>query len=114
MAHVRSIYRNRSIGPKNGKPYLDGLAKAKAAILFIGGSRDGMAPHATSAEVCSASNPGGERRCVVAGKESGFAADYGHLDLMLGKRSKKRSSRGYSHGWKSTTQNSLKQNWQVT
>lgn len=77
------------LAPKHGKPYLDGLSKAKAAILFIGGSRDGMAPHATSAEVCSKSNPGGERSCLVAGKDLGFASDYGHMDLMLGKGAEK-------------------------
>lgn len=76
-----------TFAPKNGKPYLEGLAKAKAAILFIGGSRDGMAPHATSAEVCTPSNPGGERCCLIVGKESGFASDYGHMDLVLGKGS---------------------------
>ncbi len=79
---------NGRFAPENGKPYLDGLAEAKASIMFIGGSKDEMAPDCVNEEVCTPENAAGERKTLIVGKESGFSADYGHMDLLMGNRSK--------------------------
>lgn len=73
--------------PEHSRPYLDGLAEAKASILFIGGSRDAMAPDCVDPNICTPENAAGLRKTMVAGNESGLSHDYGHMDLLVGKGS---------------------------
>ncbi|MHB8872100.1 MAG: alpha/beta fold hydrolase [Myxococcaceae bacterium] len=64
--------------------YREGLRKITAPVLLIAGSRDLLAPpHSVSKakELLS-----GSVKMVVAGKRSGFHEDYGHGDLVLGRR----------------------------
>lgn len=75
--------------PENGRSYFDGLDRSPAPILFIAGSQDLMAPKALTPQVCSPEHPGGRRECMVMGKEAGCSEDYGHMDLLVGKRSDK-------------------------
>jgi pimeloyl-ACP methyl ester carboxylesterase len=75
--------------PENGRSYFDGLDRSPAPILFIAGSQDLMAPKALTPQVCSPEHPGGRRECMLVGKEAGCSEDYGHMDLLVGKRSDK-------------------------
>jgi pimeloyl-ACP methyl ester carboxylesterase len=72
----------------NGKPYLDGLAEAKTSLFFVGGSRDAMAPDCVDSKICTPDNAVGSRKTLIVGKESGFSSDYGHMDLMVGNKSR--------------------------
>jgi len=65
--------------------YREALAKAKAPALFIAGSKDLLAP--PSAVRAGHDLWGGEKDFWVAGSaESKLQADYGHSDLIFGRR----------------------------
>ncbi|MBI5251317.1 MAG: alpha/beta fold hydrolase [Desulfomonile tiedjei] len=76
-----------AFAPENSRPYLDGLAEANASILFIGGSKDAMAPDCVDPDICTPENAAGPRKTLIAGTESGFMCDYGHMDLLVGNAS---------------------------
>ena len=65
------------------RDYLAGLAAVETPTLVIAGRADNIAPVDRVLPYYQA--VGAERkRFVVAGRSTGFAADYGHLDLTLG------------------------------
>ena len=68
----------------DGFDYRAGLAQVRVPMMMIAGSRDLLAPP-RSVEVGRAAL-GGAARYVVAGKSHGFSSDYGHVDLVLGRR----------------------------
>lgn len=67
----------------DGFDYRAGLALVRVPLLSIAGARDHLAP-ASSAHLVAA-HAGGPVECVTAGVNHGFAVDYGHGDLVLGR-----------------------------
>lgn len=71
----------------DGERVLDGLAKARIPALFIAGTVDKLAPIPTvkaAFEAWGSEHPDVAKRFVVAGKDFGCKADYGHGDLAMG------------------------------
>jgi pimeloyl-ACP methyl ester carboxylesterase len=60
------------------------LAEIRKPFLLMAGSRDLLAPPLSVAR--AKEHLGGPVKLVIAGKAHGFAADYGHADLVLGRR----------------------------
>jgi pimeloyl-ACP methyl ester carboxylesterase len=60
------------------------LAEVRIPFLLLAGSRDLLAPPMAVAR--AKEHLGGPVKLVIAGKAHGFAEDYGHADLMLGRR----------------------------
>jgi pimeloyl-ACP methyl ester carboxylesterase len=70
---------------QDGRPYLADLPTCKTPMLIVAGTRDNMAPAASVNWICRAGNEN-LRKCVTLGKQTGFSADYGHMDLIVGKK----------------------------
>ena len=64
--------------------YRGGLASARAPALFIAGAQDLLAPPGSVR--AGHALWGGEKELWVAGKEAGLSADYGHSDLIFGRK----------------------------
>lgn len=62
--------------------YLAALAQVEVPVMVIAGRADNVAPVDRVLPYYSAL--GGEKALVIAGRATGFAADYGHMDLALG------------------------------
>ena len=60
------------------------MAGIRIPFLLVAGSRDLLAPPMSVARAQAAL--GGPVKMVIAGKAHGFAADYGHGDLILGRQ----------------------------
>ncbi|MFL5345494.1 MAG: alpha/beta hydrolase [Hyalangium sp.] len=60
------------------------LSEIRRPFLLMAGSRDLLAPPLAVAR--AKEHLGGPVKLVIAGKAHGFAADYGHADLVLGRR----------------------------
>ncbi|WP_224249296.1 alpha/beta fold hydrolase [Hyalangium gracile] len=60
------------------------LAEVRVPFLLLGGSRDLLAPPLAVAR--AKEHLGGPVKLVIAGRAHGFAEDYGHADLVLGRR----------------------------
>jgi pimeloyl-ACP methyl ester carboxylesterase len=60
------------------------LSGIRQPFLLMAGSRDLLAPPMAVAR--AKEHLGGPVKLVIAGKAHGFAADYGHADLVLGRR----------------------------
>lgn len=73
-------------GPARGGRYTDGLENTSVPILFVGGSRDVLAPRPSLTP--PGPGPGSSRsfRVVEFGRASGCVEDYGHVDLVMGLR----------------------------
>jgi pimeloyl-ACP methyl ester carboxylesterase len=69
-------------GPGDGSRYGDRLPDIP--FLCIGGSKDRIAPRASVD--CIPESDSAERECLIIGKESGCDEDYGHTDLVVGRR----------------------------
>ena len=63
--------------------YLEGLKNIRHPSLILAGRGDRIAPPDRVAEYFTEISSE-EKRFIVAGKATGFAVDYGHLDLPLG------------------------------
>lgn len=68
----------------DGTCYRKPLAGVKMPVLLVAGSKDLMAPPLAVAR--AQEYLGGPVKLVVAGRGHGFAEDYGHADLVLGRR----------------------------
>lgn len=66
-----------------GRPYLEGLPECRIPLLIMAGAGDSFTPVEAVTDPCG-SCPNME--CLTLGKTTGFSADYGHLDLIIGKR----------------------------
>ncbi|MGD9818241.1 MAG: alpha/beta fold hydrolase [Desulfomonilaceae bacterium] len=75
-------------GPCEGGNYLDRLRECNVPLLVIAGSKDFMATLETVVPAAVARDESFVRKLVVAGKDSGFAENYGHIDLLIGLRSR--------------------------
>lgn len=60
------------------------LAEVRRPFMLLGGSRDLLAPPLAVAR--AKEHLGGPVKLVIAGRAHGFAEDYGHADLVLGRR----------------------------
>jgi pimeloyl-ACP methyl ester carboxylesterase len=78
--------RSGIYGPGDGTEYLAGLAACDVPVLILGGSRDQMAPEGAVCAPAVVNSDSGERKCVILGRAAGCVEDYGHMDLMVGKR----------------------------
>ncbi|GEM_PF-6842651 len=67
-----------------GINYLTSLEKIKVPVLFIAGSTDMMAR--PKAVIMSYRETKALAKLIIAGKKYGFSIDYGHIDLVVGKR----------------------------
>jgi pimeloyl-ACP methyl ester carboxylesterase len=68
---------------RTGEDYRALLPRARAPALFVVAPRDGVAP--PPSVLAGHDAWGGPRDLLVAGRERGFACDYGHGDLVLGR-----------------------------
>jgi pimeloyl-ACP methyl ester carboxylesterase len=60
------------------------LSEVRVPFMLLAGSRDLLAPPMAVAR--AKEHLGGPVKLVIAGKAHGFAEDYGHADLVLGRR----------------------------
>jgi hypothetical protein len=72
----------------SGKPYLEGIEESKTPLLAISGAKDIMAPQKAVLSVCETSADDCVRESLILGKQTGLEQDYGHVDLLLGKRAR--------------------------
>lgn len=72
-----------------GRSYLDGIDQSKTPILVLAGTKDNMAPKDSVMAVTNCRTENQVTECVVFGKESGCLEEYGHTDLLIGKRVEK-------------------------
>ncbi len=73
-------------GPNGHEGYLDPSHDTEVPILILAGARDEMAPpEAVAPERRSTGSPG-KPQTEILGKDTGCAEDYGHMDLVVGKR----------------------------
>jgi pimeloyl-ACP methyl ester carboxylesterase len=61
------------------------LAQVRIPMLLLAGNKDLLAPPMAVAR--AKEHLGGPVKLIVAGRSHGFAEDYGHADLVLGRRS---------------------------
>jgi pimeloyl-ACP methyl ester carboxylesterase len=64
--------------------YRAGMAAIRIPFLLVAGTKDLLAPPAAVRRAQAAL--GGPTELVLAGRAHGFTADYGHADLVLGRR----------------------------
>jgi pimeloyl-ACP methyl ester carboxylesterase len=68
----------------DGTCYRKPLAGVRLPMMLVAGSKDLLAPPLAVAR--AQEHLGGPVKLVVAGRGHGFAEDYGHADLVLGRR----------------------------
>jgi pimeloyl-ACP methyl ester carboxylesterase len=68
----------------DGICYREPLAELRQPFLLVAGSKDLLAPPLAVAR--AEEHLGGPVKLVVAGRAHGFAEDYGHADMVLGRR----------------------------
>jgi pimeloyl-ACP methyl ester carboxylesterase len=66
--------------------FTDHLERVRVPILVIAGSRDQLTPASDLADVAERLGSV-DKTFLVAGRETGFAHDYSHVDLVLGRHS---------------------------
>jgi pimeloyl-ACP methyl ester carboxylesterase len=76
----------KRFAPKNGSLYTENLPASAVPIMVIAGAKDMIAPAPSVVWLAEAQGHVGERKGMVLGKTSGFAEDYGHVDLLVGPR----------------------------
>ncbi|MCP3098312.1 lysophospholipase [Myxococcus sp. K15C18031901] len=81
---ARWISTNRFTSYDGGIDYREALAGVKTPMLLLAGSKDLLAPPMAVAR--AKEHLGGPVKFLVAGRGHGFGADYGHADLVLGRR----------------------------
>ena len=64
--------------------FTDHLERVRVPMLVIAGSRDGLTPAHDIAHVAERLGSA-DKTFLVAGRQTGFAHDYSHVDLVLGK-----------------------------
>ena len=77
------VMTDRFLG-QDGLDYRAALASVRVPFLLIAGANDLMAPAASVLRGKEAL--AGPSEMVVAGRSEGFSSDYGHADLILGRR----------------------------
>lgn len=78
---------DKKLASAEGGAYLDNLSESSVPLMVVAGSCDMMAPADSVTAACLPGPHKGERRCLIMGKESGCAEEYGHMDLLVGLRS---------------------------
>ena len=73
-------------GPGDGTSYIEKLPTSKVPLLVLGGSKDELAPEDAVKAADAITGHSGERQCIILGKGSRCREDYGHVDLLVGKR----------------------------
>lgn len=81
---ARWITTNKFTTHDGSFDYREPLAGVRIPFLLLAGSRDLLAPPMAVAR--AKESLGGPVKFLVAGKAHGFGADYGHADLVLGRR----------------------------
>jgi predicted alpha/beta hydrolase len=76
--------RTGAFDGEDGLDYRAALGLVRAPMLCVAGAKDHLAPAAAVHLVSSFVK--GPVECVTAGVAHGFSADYGHGDLVLGRR----------------------------
>lgn len=81
---ARWISTNRFTSYDGSFDYRERLAGVRTPFLLVAGSKDLLAPPMSVARAKEAL--GGPVKFIIAGRAHGFGADYGHADLILGRR----------------------------
>ncbi|WIG99434.1 alpha/beta fold hydrolase [Myxococcus sp. SDU36] len=81
---ARWITTNRFTSYNGEFDYRESLSRVTIPFLLLAGSKDLLAPPMAVAR--AKEYLGGPVKVLVAGKAHGFGADYGHADLVLGRR----------------------------
>ncbi|MBJ6760311.1 alpha/beta hydrolase [Corallococcus sp. M34] len=81
---ARWIVTNQFTTHDGSFDYRPPLAQVRIPFLLLAGSRDLLAPPMAVAR--AKEHLGGPVKFLVAGRAHGFGADYGHADLILGRR----------------------------
>jgi pimeloyl-ACP methyl ester carboxylesterase len=76
-------------GDQSGQPYLAGNENLDTPLLVISGSKDNMAPTPSVTAVCESGKNFRVTESLIVGMKNGCLEDYGHLDLLIGKRAEK-------------------------
>jgi len=74
------------VAPDTGRGYMEGLSNSRVPLMALAGSRDEMAPEPAVRPACETNGNPVERKCMTFGKTAGCGEDYGHVDLLVGKR----------------------------
>jgi pimeloyl-ACP methyl ester carboxylesterase len=72
-----------------GRSYFDGLDESKTPLLVIAGTKDNMAPMDSVMAIGNYRADNQVTEYVAFGKENGCLEEYGHTDLLIGKRVEK-------------------------
>lgn len=67
-----------------GRRYLAGLAASTTPLLLVAGSRDAQCPPEAARATLRLAGKGAE--LAIFGRDQGCADDYGHFDLLIGRR----------------------------
>jgi len=88
LGHFKEIFRaGRFISADGSQDYLQTLATLDIPLLSIAGENDRVAPPSSVAAWTTHAGSSDETQWVMS-EGNGHAADYGHLDLVLGKEAR--------------------------
>lgn len=79
--------RTGELGSGEAGSYPRRLPASRVPILYLAGSKDALIPVDSICPALESRAHAGPRRCIVLGCSSGCVDDYGHGDLLVGKRS---------------------------
>ncbi len=78
--------RTGELGSGDAGRYPRRLPASRVPILYLAGSKDGLIPVDSICPALESRAHAGSRKCIVLGPGSGCIEDYGHGDLLVGKR----------------------------
>lgn len=76
----------KRFAPEKGALYMENLPASRIPVMAIAGAKDAIAPPKSVTWLSEVPGHAGERKGLVLGKASGCAQDYGHVDLLIGRR----------------------------
>ncbi|MCC6751192.1 MAG: alpha/beta fold hydrolase [Deltaproteobacteria bacterium] len=79
------LERDVLTGFDDGRDYRKELARIELPVLLISGPRDRLAPPSMVQETFETLEHARDKQLVVAGRLGGMSANYGHLDLLIGR-----------------------------
>ncbi len=83
---MANFMKTRQFLTSEGEPILDKIQDCTVPIYVIAGSKDVVAPSEGATGPATNHAPTVVRQLLIAGVDSGFEQEYGHVDLLLGLR----------------------------
>jgi alpha-beta hydrolase superfamily lysophospholipase len=84
MSQLATAFQAGGLRSNDGaRCYLEGLAQSRTPLLALAGSRDAQCPPEA---VLRTSRAVGGAEALIFGRDHGCADDYGHFDLLIGRR----------------------------